>query len=202
MDGPNVNPAWIGSGWGGREPTVATVRLPKKQSACHLGGPTILHAHRICWLFRWHTLCLAISRVWWLGFRLYQASGPRAAARERYFRVHGGIKTREASIARIGIAWSRQSSHSHATARIGNHEAYFVIRRRSNHQPQRHHGGYRRAEEGIQYRLDDLCRLDALALRRRQRHREEMGRQIRHYHQRQAEQRLRRIDQPVHRRKI
>jgi NitT/TauT family transport system substrate-binding protein len=47
-------------------------------------------AHRL--LHRWQS--------WWLGFRLVQASGPRAAARERNFRVHGGTKAREASIAR------------------------------------------------------------------------------------------------------
>ena len=58
------------------------------------------------------------------------------------------------------------------------------------------------AEEGIQHRLDDLCRLDAVALRGRGRHRQEVGRQVRHQHQRHADQRLRRIDQPVHRRQV
>ena len=44
--------------------------------------------------------------------------------------MHGGTKAREASIARIGIDRSRQSSISQTTARIENHEAPFVIRRR------------------------------------------------------------------------
>src|ERR1700684_3627988 len=108
MDGPNVNPtdALICSRFGGREPAVTSGRSPKKQPACRFGGPTIPRTAPICWLFGWHTACLVDGRVWWLGFRLEQASGPRAAARERYFRVHGGIKTREASIARIGIVRS------------------------------------------------------------------------------------------------
>ena len=55
-----------------------------------------------------------------------------------------------------------------------------------------------RGEEGVQCRLVDLCRLDAVALCRRFRHRQEVGRQIRHHHQRHPDQRLRRIDQPVH----
>ena len=42
--------------------------------------------------------------------------------------------------------------------------------------------------------------LDALGLRGRQRHHEEVGRQVRHHGRGRADQRLRRIHQPVHRR--
>src|SRR3979490_2921772 len=52
-----------------------------------------------------------------------KASGPRAAARERNFRVHGGIKAREASIARIGIARS-------ANPRIRTHQRGLRIMKR------------------------------------------------------------------------
>src|SRR5262245_40317567 len=53
----------------------------------------------------------SLAASWWLGFRLPNgATGPRAAARACAARVHGGTKAREASVARIGVDGSRQSS--------------------------------------------------------------------------------------------
>src|ERR1700694_25440 len=83
------------------------LQCPKKhQPATSVGrktpGRTPLRAFRVA-----HRL-LSRLKSWWLGFRLDpdRASGPRAAARKRNFRVHGGTKAREASIARIGVARS------------------------------------------------------------------------------------------------
>src|SRR3981081_3767651 len=78
---------------------------PKKPSACRFRGlkspaSTRFHAFPLA-----HRLLHRLES-WRLGFRLDLASGPRAAARERNFRVHGGTKAREASIARIGVARS------------------------------------------------------------------------------------------------
>ena len=58
--------------------------------------------------------------------------------------------------------------------------------------------GAGRGKERLQGRVVDLCRLDAVGLRRRVRHREKMGRQIRHQYRGQAIQRLRRIDQSIY----
>ena len=60
----------------------------------------------------------------------------------------------------------------------------------------------RRGQEDVQHRLVDLCRLDAVGLCGAIRDREEVGRQVRHHDQRHADQRLRRVDQPVHRRQV
>ncbi len=60
----------------------------------------------------------------------------------------------------------------------------------------------RGAQERLQDMLVDLCRLDAVGLSLRQRHHEEMGRQIRHQCRDHPHQRLCRKHQPVHRRRL
>jgi CheY-like chemotaxis protein len=53
------------------------------------------------------------------------------------------------------------------------------------------------AKTELQDRLDDLCRLDALGLRPAVGHREEVGRQVRRADRAGADQRLRRVPEPV-----
>ena len=60
----------------------------------------------------------------------------------------------------------------------------------------------RAGADRIPRRLVDLCRLDALGLHRRQRHHGQMGQEVRHQRRDRADQRLRRVDQPVHRRRL
>ena len=151
----------------------------------------------------WHVDCFVRPRVWRLGFRpRYDgAAGPRAAARDKP-RVHGGTKARETSAAGIGRS-RRCSACFNACRGIAAHETpHRQPVRRRRIACDRHLRRRSRGQEGVQCRLVDLCRLDAVALCRRCRHRQEVGRQIRHHHQRHPDQRLRRIDQPVHGRQV
>ena len=59
-----------------------------------------------------------------------------------------------------------------------------------------------RRKNHFQGRLEHLRRLDAVGLRRAERHPQEVGRQVRHQDRAHADQRLRRVDQPVHRRQV
>src|ERR1700674_4345366 len=94
--------SWI---WAAREQRAQTRNAPKKQSTCRFSGLKKALRRPGATIFRWHIACFRDCRVWQLGFRLERVPGPRAAARQRNFRVHGGTKAREASIARI---WHRR----------------------------------------------------------------------------------------------
>src|SRR5882724_4255020 len=144
--------------WAARKQWPQNPECAQKAINCRFSGLKKALRRPGSTIFQWHIACFRDRRVWQLGFRLERVPGPRAAARERNFRVHGGTKAREASIARIGIAGSCQSSNSLPTARIENYETSIVIRCRFRYRPLYHHSGLRRAEEGIQYRLVDLRR--------------------------------------------
>ena len=76
---------------------------------------------------------------------------------------------------------------------------------RSRHRRRLPVGNARRRGSGqdlVPDRLVDLCRLDALGLCRRCRNCRQVGKEVRHRDRGRADQRLRRIDQSIHRRRL
>ena len=128
-------------------------------------------------------------------------------ARQIPRRVHGGTKSRE-STARVsaGLSMFRRGRHPFestggTTARGMTHDRTPTASDRRDRAVARR--TRRRAGEiRIPRRLVDLCRLDALGLSGRLRDHGQMGRQVRHRRRDRADQRLHRVDQPVHRRRL